>query len=126
MNNWSCSHTHASRTCTDPRDAISTRHDLDADRFCSTTAQTRRVRVSAPLASAASTPITPSSSMRDRTALMSARLHSADAHTCFTADDTVVDASWMIARTTFSMYWYELSTHVRLYRPRAHDDDKSG
>jgi hypothetical protein len=64
--------------------------------------------------------------MRDRTALMSARLHSAEAHTCFTADDTVVDASWMIARTTFSMYWYELSTHVRLYRPRAHDDDKSG
>ena len=91
------------RTCTEPRDTISTRHDLDADKFCKITAHTRRVRVSVPLHRVPSTPMTPSSTRRMRAAFRSARLHSAAAQMCFTLGIVLLPESWIKARVTFSM-----------------------
>ena len=105
--------------CTAPLATISTRVAFEADRFCSTTAHTRLVLVSHPFDSELSTEITPSSSMRDRTAFMSARLHRAAAQMCLTLEAVVVEARLMMARTTFSMKGYELSTQVKLYSPLA-------
>ena len=106
--------------CTAPLATISTLVAFEADRFCSTTAHTRFVLVSHPFDSELSTEITPSSSIRDLTDLISARLHRAAAQMCLTLDAVVVEARLMRALTTFSMKGYELSTQVKLYSPLAH------
>ena len=105
--------------CTAPRATISTRVAFEAERFCNTTAHTRFVLVSHPFDSELNTEITPSSSIRDRTDFISARLHSAAAQMCLTLEAVVVEARLMMARTTFSIKGYELSTHVKLYSPLA-------
>ena len=108
------------------RDTISTRHDLDWDRFCKITAQIRLVLVSDPLARMLNTDMTPSSTSRNRTVFISAKLHRAAAHMCLTLVVVEPPASWIRARTTFSMNKYELSTQVKLYNPLAQDADSSG
>ena len=52
--------------CTLLLDTISTRQDLEAERFCRMTAHTRRVRVSDPFDNVPSTDITPMSEMRGK------------------------------------------------------------